>query len=121
MALQYISEHGGAIIYLQQEGRGIGLPAKIKAYKLQEAGYDTVEANEKLGYGADMRDYGMGAQILRDLGVRKIKLLTNNPKKLAGLEGYDLEIVEQVPISMEANPHNACYLQTKKNKMGHKL
>lgn len=120
-AMKKISEEGGVLLYLRQEGRGIGLPAKIKAYKLQEQGYDTVEANEKLGYGADQRDYGMGAQILRDLGIRQIRLLTNNPKKLAGLEGYDLEIIEQIPISMEANQHNACYLNTKKNRMGHML
>ncbi len=120
-AMKRISEKGGVLLYLRQEGRGIGLPAKIKAYKLQQEGYDTVEANEKLGFGADMRDYGIGAQILRDLGVRKINLLTNNPKKLAGLKGYDLEICEQIRISMTANTHNACYLQTKKDKMGHTL
>lgn len=120
-AMEHIAKEGGVLLYLRQEGRGIGLPAKIKAYKLQEQGYDTIEANEKLGYGADQRDYGMGAQILRDLGVRNIRLLTNNPKKLAGLEGYDLKIVEQLPISMESNPHNACYLQTKKDRMGHTL
>lgn len=120
-AMKRISEEGGVLLYLRQEGRGIGLPAKIKAYKLQQEGYDTVEANEKLGYGADMRDYGIGAQILRDIGVRQIKLLTNNPKKLNGLQGYDLEICEQIAISMKANNHNACYLQTKKDKMGHIL
>ena len=120
-ALEHISKEGGVLLYLRQEGRGIGLPAKIKAYKLQEAGFDTIEANEKLGYGADMRDYGMGAQILKDLGIRQIRLLTNNPKKLAGLEGYDLEIVEQIRISQESNPHNACYLETKRNRMGHTL
>jgi len=118
-ALEKISKEGGVLLYLRQEGRGIGLPAKIRAYKLQEKGYDTVEANEMLGYGADQRDYGMGAQILRDLGIRKIKLLTNNPKKLAGLEGYDLEIVEQVPITTCSNPHNEKYLATKKHRMGH--
>ena len=121
LALERISEEGGVLLYLRQEGRGIGLPAKIRAYKLQEQGYDTIEANEKLGFSADLRDYGMGAQILKDLGVKKIKLLTNNPKKLAGLDGYDLEIVEQVPISMNPNKHNACYLQTKKDRMGHTL
>jgi len=120
-ALKKISEEGGVLLYLRQEGRGIGLPAKIKAYKLQEQGYDTIEANEKLGYGADLRDYGIGAQILKDVGVRQMRLLTNNPKKLAGLKGYDLEIVEQIQISHEPNQHNACYLKTKKDKMGHTL
>lgn len=120
-AMKLISEEGGVLLYLRQEGRGIGLPAKIKAYKLQQEGYDTIAANKKLGYEADSRDYGMGAQILKDLGVKKMKLLTNNPKKLAGLEGYDLEIVEQIPITTEPNKHNACYLQTKREQMGHTL
>ena len=120
-ALKQISEEGGVLLYLRQEGRGIGLPAKIHAYKLQERGFDTIEANEKLGYASDLRDYGMGAQILYDLGIRKIKLLTNNPKKVIGLEGYNLEIVEQVPISLPPNPHNQKYLDTKKNRMGHTL
>lgn len=120
-ALEHISHEGGVLLYLRQEGRGIGLPAKIHAYKLQEQGYDTVEANEKLGFGADLRDYGMGAQILHDLGVRKIRLLTNNPKKMVGLTGYGLEIVEQLPIKQTANPDNEKYLQTKKDRMGHKL
>lgn len=120
-ALKQISEQGGVLLYLRQEGRGIGLPAKIKAYKLQQQGYDTIQANKLLGYGEDMREYGMGAQILQDLGVTKIKLLTNNPKKLAGLEGYNLEIVEQIQITTVPNQHNACYLQTKKDKMGHDL
>lgn len=120
-ALEHIANEGGVLLYLRQEGRGIGLPAKIHAYKLQEQGYDTVEANEKLGYGADLRDYGMGAQILHDLGVRKIRLLTNNPKKMVGLTGYGLEIVEQLPIKQTANPDNEKYLQTKKDRMGHKL
>jgi len=120
-AMRRIAEEGGVLLYLRQEGRGIGLPAKIHAYKLQEQGLDTIEANEKLGYDSDLRDYGMGAQILHDLGVRKIKLLTNNPKKIIGLEGYDLEITEQVPLSVAANPHNEQYLQTKKDRMGHTL
>ncbi|MGJ8658040.1 MAG: bifunctional 3,4-dihydroxy-2-butanone-4-phosphate synthase/GTP cyclohydrolase II [Akkermansiaceae bacterium] len=120
-ALETISKEGGVLLYLRQEGRGIGLPAKIKAYKLQQQGLDTVEANEKLGYGADLRDYGVGAQILHDLGVRKMRLLTNNPKKMVGLDGYGLEIVEQLPISLPANPDNEKYLQTKKDKMGHSL
>ena len=120
-AMERISREGGVLLYLRQEGRGIGLPAKIHAYKLQEQGLDTVEANEKLGFGSDLRDYGMGAQILCDLGVRRIRLLTNNPKKVIGLEGYGLEIVEQVPISIPANPHNAKYLETKRLRMGHLL
>ena len=106
---------------MRQEGRGIGLAPKIKAYKLQEAGYDTVEANEKLGYGMDLREYGLGAQILVDLGIKTIRLLTNNPKKLVGLEGYGLEIIQQVPIKISPNPHNARYLKTKRDKMGHLL
>ncbi len=120
-AMRQIAEEGGVLLYLRQEGRGIGLPAKIHAYKLQEQGLDTIEANEKLGYGSDLRDYGMGAQILYDLGVRKIKLLTNNPKKMIGLEGYNLEITEQIPLSLPSNPHNENYLNTKKNRMGHTL
>ncbi len=120
-ALEHISQEGGVLLYLRQEGRGIGLAAKIHAYKLQEQGFDTIEANEKLGFGSDLRDYGMGAQILHDLGVRRIRLLTNNPKKVVGLEGYGLEIVEQLPIRQEANPHNEKYLETKKLRMGHWL
>ncbi|HOZ87329.1 MAG TPA: bifunctional 3,4-dihydroxy-2-butanone-4-phosphate synthase/GTP cyclohydrolase II [Bacteroidia bacterium] len=112
-------EGKGVVVYLNQEGRGIGLLNKLKAYKLQEDGLDTVEANVELGFKADERDYGVGAQILRDLGVRKIKLMTNNPKKRAGLIGYGLEIVENVNISVGSNPHNERYLQTKKDKMGH--
>lgn len=120
-AMELISREGGVLLYLRQEGRGIGLAAKIKAYKLQEEGLDTIEANERLGFPSDLRDYGMGAQILVDIGVRKIRLLTNNPKKMVGLEGYGLEVVEQVPIRIAANPHNQSYLDTKKNRMGHTL
>jgi 3,4-dihydroxy 2-butanone 4-phosphate synthase/GTP cyclohydrolase II len=121
-ALQQIQEEGsGVLVYMRQEGRGIGLAAKIHAYKLQEEGLDTVEANARLGYPSDLRDYGLGAQILFDLGVRRFRFLTNNPKKVVGLEGYGLEMVEQVPIRSEANPHNAKYLETKRSKMGHLL
>lgn len=120
-ALEHIAREGGVLLYLRQEGRGIGLPAKIHAYKLQEQGMDTIEANEKLGYPSDLRDYGMGAQILADLGVRRIHLLTNNPKKVIGLEGYGLEIVEQLPIALPSNPHNEKYLETKRSRMGHTL
>jgi 3,4-dihydroxy 2-butanone 4-phosphate synthase/GTP cyclohydrolase II len=120
-ALEHISKEGGVLLYLRQEGRGIGLPAKIRAYKLQEQGMDTIEANEKLGFAADLREYGMGAQILCDLGVRKIRLLTNNPKKVVGLEGYGLEITEQIPLSLPANLHNEKYLETKRLRMGHAL
>jgi len=120
-AMKRISEDGGVLLYLRQEGRGIGLPAKIHAYKLQEQGLDTIEANEKLGFASDLRDYGMGAQILYDLGVRRIRLLTNNPKKVVGLEGYGLEITEQIPLSLPSNPHNQKYLDTKRLRMGHTL
>lgn len=121
-ALRQISESGaGVLVYMRQEGRGIGLAPKIQAYKLQEQGYDTVEANQKLGYGMDLREYGLGAQILADLGLKTIRLLTNNPKKIVGLEGHGLKIVEQVPIRAHANPHNAHYLETKRKKMGHLL
>lgn len=111
----------GVILYLRQEGRGIGLVNKLKAYELQRAGCDTVEANLQLGFDADMRDYGIGAQILADLGVRKMKLLTNNPKKMVGLEGYGLTIVEQIPIEVPPNEHNQGYLKCKQLKMGHIL
>src|SRR6187431_408491 len=121
-ALQRIEQEGrGVLLYMRQEGRGIGLAAKIHAYKLQEEGLDTVEANLKLGFGMDLRDYGLGAQILFDLGVRSIRLMTNNPKTVVGLEGHKLHIVEQCPIKLEPNEHNEKYLHTKKTKMGHKL
>jgi 3,4-dihydroxy 2-butanone 4-phosphate synthase/GTP cyclohydrolase II len=121
-AMRQIAEAGnGVIVYMRQEGRGIGLPAKIKAYKLQEEGLDTVQANERLGFPMDLREYGLGAQILADLGLKTIRLLTNNPRKLVGLAGYGLRIVEQVPIRVKANPHNVRYLETKRKKMGHLL
>ncbi len=119
-AMRQVSDAGeGVILYMRQEGRGIGLAGKIKAYKLQENGLDTVQANLKLGYPMDLREYGLGAQILVDLGLRKIRLLTNNPRKIVGLEGYGLEIMEQVPIRVKPNPHNARYLKTKREKLGH--
>ncbi len=119
-AMEMISKEGkGVIVYLRQEGRGIGLVNKIKAYHLQDHGFDTVEANKKLGFPPDMRDFGIGAQILRDLGVRKMRLMTNNPRKLIGLEGYGLEIVERVPIEVGICEHNVGYLKTKKEKLGH--
>jgi 3,4-dihydroxy 2-butanone 4-phosphate synthase/GTP cyclohydrolase II len=121
-AMQQVAEAGcGVVVYMRQEGRGIGLAPKIKAYKLQEQGYDTVEANEKLGFDTDLREYGMGAQILTDLGLKRIRLLTNNPRKIVGLEGYGLEVVEQIPIKVQPNPHNARYLKTKRDKLGHLL
>jgi len=121
-AMRQVAEEGrGVVVYMRQEGRGIGLVPKIKAYKLQEQGYDTVEANQKLGFGMDLREYGLGAQILADLGLKTIRLLTNNPRKVVGLEGYGLEIVEQVPIKVKANPHNLRYLNTKREKLGHLL
>jgi 3,4-dihydroxy 2-butanone 4-phosphate synthase/GTP cyclohydrolase II len=120
-ALERIAANGGVLLYLRQEGRGIGLANKLHAYKLQEEGLDTVEANERLGFAADLRDYGMGAQILADLGVHRIRLLTNNPKKVVGLDGYGLEIVEQLPLRLPANPHNEHYLETKRVRLGHTL
>ena len=122
-AMQQIEAAGsGVVLYMRHhEGRGIGLPAKIHAYKLQEQGLDTVEANEKLGFAPELRDYGIGAQILFDLGVRKMRFLTNNPKKVIGLDGYGLKIVEVVPIKAPSNPHNAKYLETKRVKLGHLL
>jgi 3,4-dihydroxy 2-butanone 4-phosphate synthase/GTP cyclohydrolase II len=119
-AMKQIAKEGrGVIVYMRQEGRGIGLAPKILAYKLQERGLDTVEANLKLGFKMDLREYGLGAQILADLGLKTIRLLTNNPKKIVGLEGYGLEIIEQVPIRVPPNPHNARYLKTKREKLGH--
>ena len=121
-AMEKIEEEGtGVLLYIRQEGRGIGLVNKLKAYALQDQGLDTVEANEKLGFKPDMRDYGMGAQILVDLGIRKMRLLTNNPKKMVGLDGYGLSIVEQVPIEIRPNEYNKDYLECKKLKMGHLL
>ncbi len=121
-AMRQISEAGcGVLVYMRQEGRGIGLAPKIQAYKLQEQGYDTVEANQKLGYGMDLREYGLGAQILTDLGLKTIRLLTNNPKKVVGLEGYGLKITQQLPIRTKPHSHNAHYLETKRKKMGHLL
>ena len=121
-ALDQIEKEGkGVVLYMNQEGRGIGLVNKLKAYKLQEEGYDTVEANIKLGFQADQRDYGIGAQILRSLGVRKMRLMTNNPKKRTGLIGYGLEIVENVAIEVGQNEHNEAYLKAKKDKLGHTL
>ncbi len=119
-AMKMIEDEGkGVILYMRQEGRGIGLINKLMAYELQESGKDTVEANEELGFKADLRDYGIGAQILKDLGVKKIKLITNNPKKIIGLKGHGLEIVERVPLEIEPNDDNKNYLRTKKDKLGH--
>ncbi len=121
-AMEKIEQAGkGAIIYMNQEGRGIGLLNKLKAYKLQEEGYDTLEANIKLGFKGDERDYGIGAQIIRNLGITKMKLMSNNPTKRSGLIGYGLEIVETVPLEIEGNIHNESYLKTKRDKMGHQL
>jgi 3,4-dihydroxy 2-butanone 4-phosphate synthase/GTP cyclohydrolase II len=120
--MEMIKKEGkGVILYMKQEGRGIGLLNKLKAYELQDSGLDTVEANIKLGFKPDLRDYGIGAQILVDLGVRKMKLMTNNPKKIIGLEGYGLKVVERVPMETNPNEKNIVYLKTKKKKMGHML
>jgi 3,4-dihydroxy 2-butanone 4-phosphate synthase/GTP cyclohydrolase II len=119
-ALKAVAAEGrGAVVYMRQEGRGIGLAAKMRAYNLQDQGRDTVQANEELGFKADLRDYGIGAQIIRDLGLRKLKLLTNNPKKIVGIEAYGLEVVERVPVEIEPHECNLNYLKTKKERMGH--
>ncbi len=121
-AMQLIDkEKKGVVVYMNQEGRGIGLADKIRAYSLQDKGMDTVEANEALGYQPDLRDYGIGAQILSDLGIKNIRLMTNNPRKIVGLEGYGLKVIERVPLEIEPNPANYNYLKTKKEKLGHEL
>ena len=121
-AMKMVEAEGkGVVLYMNQEGRGIGLLNKLKAYKLQEEGRDTVEANLELGFGQDERDYGVGAQILRQMGITKIKLISNNPRKRAGINGYGLEIVETVPIEVTPNAHNKKYLNTKRDKLGHLL
>ena len=121
-AMEYIAEAGrGVILYINQEGRGIGLGNKLKAYALQDQGLDTVEANQALGFGPDLRDYGIGAQILVDLGLKQLRLLTNNPRKIVGLEGYGLQVVERVPITVDPRPENVKYLETKQAKLGHWL
>ncbi len=120
-AMMYVSKENGVIVYMRQEGRGIGLLNKLHAYNLQDKGFDTVEANKHLGFEADLRNYGIGAQILKDLGLKRIRLLTNNPRKVVGLEGYDLHIVSRIPIEVKPNKFNRFYLKTKKTKMGHLL
>ena len=120
--MKRIAEEGrGVLLYLNQEGRGIGLTNKIRAYELQDQGLDTVEANERLGFKADQRDYGIGVQILKDLGVRSMRLLSNNPRKLVGIEGYQLSVAEWLPLEIPASDHTRSYLKTKKEKLGHKL
>jgi 3,4-dihydroxy 2-butanone 4-phosphate synthase/GTP cyclohydrolase II len=121
VAMQEVAKCNGIILYLRQEGRGIGLVNKLKAYELQDHGLDTVEANEHLGFAPDLRDYGIGAQILADMGVKKIRLMTNNPRKIVGLEGYGLQVVERIPLEISPRKENAKYLSTKKEKMGHLL
>lgn len=120
-AMERISREGGVLLYLRQEGRGIGLSAKLHAYKLQEQGLDTVDANLRLGFPPDLRDYGVGAQILRDLGIRKLRLLTNNPQKIVGLAGHGLCIEERIPLSIPPQDDNRRYLETKRDRMGHEL
>ena len=120
--MQMVEAEGkGAILYMNQEGRGIGLANKIRAYELQDEGFDTVEANERLGFKADQRDYGIGVQILKDLGVKSMRLLSNNPRKLVGIEGYQLSVVDWIPLEIPASEHTRRYLKTKKDKLGHKL
>jgi 3,4-dihydroxy 2-butanone 4-phosphate synthase/GTP cyclohydrolase II len=120
--MRMIADSGnGVLLYMRQEGRGIGLANKLRAYALQERGYDTVEANHRLGYPADLRDYGVGAQILVDLGIKRMRLLTNNPRKIIGLEGYGLEIVDRAPIEIPPNDKNRKYLETKRDKLHHLL
>jgi 3,4-dihydroxy 2-butanone 4-phosphate synthase/GTP cyclohydrolase II len=121
-AMQQIEREGrGVIVYLRQEGRGIGLVHKLRAYNLQDQGMDTIEANEALGFRPDLREYGIGAQILLDLGLSSVRILTNNPKKIVGMDGYGLSVAEQIPITVTPNPHNAEYLRTKRERMGHLL
>ncbi|MFA7421902.1 MAG: GTP cyclohydrolase II, partial [Melioribacteraceae bacterium] len=121
-ALEMIENEGsGVLLYMRQEGRGIGIVNKLLAYELQDKGSDTVEANERLGFKADLREYGIGAQILKDLGLSKIRLITNNPKKIIGLKGYELDIVDRIPVEMKPNQSNSKYLKTKKEKLGHLL
>jgi 3,4-dihydroxy 2-butanone 4-phosphate synthase/GTP cyclohydrolase II len=120
--MQKISEEGaGVIVYLDQEGRGIGLLNKVKAYALQDGGQDTVQANQRLGFAPDLRNYGIGAQILRDLGLSSIRIMTNNPRKLVGLEGYGLQIIERIPLVADPNAENRAYLNVKRDKLGHLL